>query len=108
MYSQEAIWSAPIIKRAKYVSGRDKKSVLALSNILKILEENGEKTVTKPENVVMVRDPVLSDGYFSDVNGRCWQQSQGALVRLWWSVFCFVCWLVYLVCLVGVLVGLFI
>lgn len=32
---------------------------------------------TTPEEVARVRDPVLSDGYFKDVSGRCWRQSQG-------------------------------
>eukprot|EP00904_Undaria_pinnatifida_P004663 jgi/Undpi1/14198/HiC_scaffold_9.g03847.m1 len=71
--SVQANLSAPIIRRANYVSGRDQKSVNALSELLSILKN----ARTKPDEVARVRDPVLSDGYFKDISGRCWRQSQG-------------------------------
>ena len=70
-YSAQANLSAPIIRRANYVSGRDQKSVKAFSDLLSTLTN----ARTKPEEVARVRDPVLSDGYFKDVSGRCWRQS---------------------------------
>lgn len=72
-FSVQANLSAPIIRRANYVSGRDQKSVNALSELLSILKN----ARTKPDEVARVRDPVLSDGYFKDISGRCWRQSQG-------------------------------
>lgn len=71
--SVQANLSAPIIRRANYVSGRDQKSVKAFSDLLSTLSN----ARTTPEEVARVRDPVLSDGYFKDVSGRCWRQNEG-------------------------------
>ena len=30
-----------------------------------------------PASAVLVRDPVLSDTFFTDTEGRCWKQSKG-------------------------------
>lgn len=71
MNSPEAILSAPIIRRANYLSGRDTKSVRQLSMLVGKLEN----TTCRPEDVEVVRDPVLSDSYFTDRGGACWLES---------------------------------
>ena len=38
-----------------------------------------EASRAKPYEVARVRDPVLSDGYFMDVEGACWKQSEGTI-----------------------------
>lgn len=69
--SSEAVLSAPIIRRANYLSGRDTKSVRELSTLVGTLEN----AKSRPEDVQVVRDPVLSDSYFKDSGGRCWRES---------------------------------
>ena len=60
----------PIIRRANYLSGRDDKSVRELSALVGKLEN----TTSRPQDVEQVRDPVLSDRYFTDVDGKCWKR----------------------------------
>lgn len=62
--------SAPIIRRADFLSGRDEKSVRQLSALVGELDN----TRSRPEDVGRVRDPVLSDGYFTDFHGKCWRE----------------------------------
>lgn len=62
-----------LINKAVFVSGRDDVSVSALSNVLRIAED----PVVSPDDVQLVRDPVLSDKMLSDTDGKCWQQSNG-------------------------------
>lgn len=69
----EAIHSAGIVERADYVSGRDKKSVWALSQLLK----TAENPRVQASDVRTVRDPVLGDSYYTDVNEKCWQKDAG-------------------------------
>ncbi|CAB1098255.1 unnamed protein product [Ectocarpus sp. CCAP 1310/34] len=71
--SSEALVSAPIIRRADYLSGRDDKSVRELSALVGTLEN----ARSRPQGVKRVRDPVLSDSYFTDVDGKCWRESDG-------------------------------
>ena len=74
-YSSVAKRSWPIVQRSNYVSGRDRTSVEALSSLLSTLEAPR----AKPHEVATVRDPVLSDVYYTDVDGACWKQSEGAV-----------------------------
>lgn len=70
------------------MSGRDDKSVTALATLLETLDNPR----TRPHDVARVRDPVLSDSYFTDTDGQCWRQDHGELmptVSLYWRV-CFV------------------
>lgn len=71
--SSEALVSAPIIRRADFLSGRDEKSVRELSALVGTLDN----ARSRPQGVKRVRDPVLSDGYFTDVDGKCWRESDG-------------------------------
>lgn len=70
--SSEAILSSPIIRRANYLSGRDTKSVRELSTLVGTL---GNAT-SRPEDIEVVRDPVLGDSYFQDDDGECWRESK--------------------------------
>lgn len=71
--STGAAFSADIVRRADFVSGRDGKSVAALSTLLRSLE--GVRV--PPSQVRVVRDPVLSDQYLTDTNGSCWKERLG-------------------------------
>eukprot|EP00752_Nemacystus_decipiens_P016187 g14474.t2 len=62
---------ATLLRKAVFVSGRDAKSTEALANVLR----RGE-SVVQPEDVALVRDPVLSDTFFTDGQGKCWKQSE--------------------------------
>ena len=73
--SSQARQSWPIIQRANYVSGRDRTSTMALSSLLGRLKAPR----AKPHEVARIRDPVLSDRYFMDVEGACWKQSEGTI-----------------------------
>lgn len=55
------------------MSGRDRKSVTELSLVLSKLKEPR----VRPQEVARVRDPVLSDDYFKDIDGACWNRSEG-------------------------------
>lgn len=55
------------------MSGRDAPSIDALSSVLR----ESKDPVTQPDGVALVRDPVLSNNMFSDVEGKCWKQSEG-------------------------------
>lgn len=65
--------NSELIKRAAFVSGRDEHSVASL---VSVLEASDDPTVS-PEEVQLVRDPVLSYRNFSDSDGRCWRQGEG-------------------------------
>lgn len=41
-----------------------------------LLSDDGSST--RPDNVALVRDPVLSDKTLTDTGGACWKQSEGA------------------------------
>lgn len=60
------------------MSGRDTKSVRAFQELLGRLDNPR----TRPEDVVRVRDPVLSDDFLRDTEGKCWRQSEGEVVDL--------------------------
>ncbi|CAM9181555.1 unnamed protein product, partial [Hapterophycus canaliculatus] len=75
--SEEARVSAPIIRRADFLSGRDEKSVRELSALVHELDN----TRSRPENVRRVRDPVLSDSYFTDFHGKCWREREPDIKR---------------------------
>ncbi len=64
---------ATLLEKASFVSGRDGPSIDALSGILR----ESKDPVIQPDGVVLVRDPVLSNKMFSDVEGKCWKQSEG-------------------------------
>lgn len=64
--------SAPIIRRANYLSGRDEKSVRALSALVGTMDHARSRS----QDVFTVRDPVLSDRYFTDMNGTCWRKDE--------------------------------
>lgn len=66
--------SAVLLEKALFISGRDKNSVSSFSYIL----GSRNNTVVQPEEVVLVTDPILSDSKFSDTDGKCWRQSEGA------------------------------
>ncbi|CAM9929519.1 unnamed protein product [Pylaiella littoralis] len=70
--SSPAIESASLIRRANYVSGRDEKSARELSAVVGTLDNSR----SRPQDVCAVRDPVLSDTYFTDVNGTCWRKDE--------------------------------
>lgn len=55
------------------MSGRDEKSVAALAALLETMDH----ARVQPEEVRTVRDPVLSDNYYSDVDGSCWRKDTG-------------------------------
>ncbi|CAM9950993.1 unnamed protein product, partial [Sphacelaria rigidula] len=76
---------AALIRKAVFVSGRDKVSVNALRNVLRA----SENPVVKPEEVQLVRDPVLSDRTLSDLDGKCWKQSESGFTSQL-SPLCFV------------------
>lgn len=71
--SEAAVLSAPIVRRADYVSGRDERSVETLSELLRVLDD----ARLAPGQVQSVRDPVLSDNFYTDTNGYCWKQNLG-------------------------------
>ncbi|CAM9490254.1 unnamed protein product [Scytosiphon promiscuus] len=75
--SEDARVSAPIIRRANFLSGRDEKSVRELSALVSELEN----TRSRPEDVRRVRDPVLSDSYFTDFHGKCWRERNSGTER---------------------------
>eukprot|EP00903_Cladosiphon_okamuranus_P011259 g10617.t1 len=61
-----------LLRKAVFVSGRDTPSIERFASIL-----NSTATpATRPGNVRLVRDPVLSDMELTDTNGDCWMQSQ--------------------------------
>lgn len=72
-FSEEAGYSDALVARADYISGRDEKSVVALSELLETLE----KPRVKPNKVRTVRDAVLSDNYYTDVKDNCWNRGPG-------------------------------
>lgn len=63
-----------IIRKAAFVAGRDVTSVKALSGVLR----RSEASTVRPDDVTLVRDPVLSNTMLTDSEGTCWKQSQGA------------------------------
>ena len=64
---------ATLLEKASFVSGRDAPSIDALSGVLR----ESKDPATQPDDVARVRDPVLSDKMFTDVEGKCWKQSEG-------------------------------
>lgn len=72
-FSLTAKRHATLLQKASFVSGRDATSTQALADVLRLGE-----SVVQPDDVALVRDPVLSDKSFSDREGRCWKQSEGA------------------------------
>lgn len=58
------------------MSGRDQKSVRELSDLVGTLEN----ARSRPQDVQIVRDPVLSDRYFTDIDGQCWRKNEGEYV----------------------------
>lgn len=66
--------TSSLLEKAIFVSGRDTPSVNAFSDVL----EHGESPMVQPGGVALVRDPVLSDSMFTDTEGTCWKQSEGA------------------------------
>ncbi|CAB1098846.1 unnamed protein product [Ectocarpus sp. CCAP 1310/34] len=64
---------ATLVEKAVFVSGRDTDSIDALSNLLR----KSKGPVVQPEDVALVRDPVLSDKMLTDTKGTCWKQSEG-------------------------------
>ncbi|CAM9285887.1 unnamed protein product [Ectocarpus fasciculatus] len=64
---------ATLIEKAVFVSGRDTNSIDAFSNLLR----KSKGPVVQPEDVALVRDPVLSDKILTDTKGTCWKQSEG-------------------------------
>lgn len=50
------------------MSGRDASSTKTLADVVN----------RGPASAVLVRDPVLSDNSFTDIEGKCWRQSKGA------------------------------
>lgn len=66
--------TSSLLEKAVFVSGRDATSISAFSDVLK----RGESPMVQPGGVTLVRDPVLSDTTFTDAEGKCWKQSEGA------------------------------
>eukprot|EP00904_Undaria_pinnatifida_P001181 jgi/Undpi1/11063/HiC_scaffold_30.g13361.m1 len=66
-----------LAEKALFVSGRDVTSIKAFSEVLK----HCETPVVLPEDVALVRDPVLSDKALSDTEGTCWRQTEGMQTR---------------------------
>ncbi|CAM9460321.1 unnamed protein product [Ectocarpus sp. 8 AP-2014] len=64
---------ATLVEKAVFVSGRDTDSIDAFSNLLR----KSKGPVVQPEDVALVRDPVLSDKMLTDTKGTCWKQSEG-------------------------------
>lgn len=58
------------------MSGRDEKSARELSAVVGTLDNSR----SRPQDVCAVRDPVLSDTYFTDVNGTCWRKDESECV----------------------------
>eukprot|EP00903_Cladosiphon_okamuranus_P008896 g8515.t1 len=71
--SHTALRTSSLLEKAIFVSGRDATSISAFSDVL----ERGESPMVQPTGVALVRDPVLSDTTFTDVEGKCWKQSEG-------------------------------
>ncbi|CAM9922247.1 unnamed protein product [Ectocarpus sp. 4 AP-2014] len=63
-----------LVDKAAFVSGRDERSIDAFTSLL---QKSGDRSLLKPEDVALVRDPVLSDKMLTDTDGTCWRQSQG-------------------------------
>ncbi len=63
-----------LFEKAYFVSGRDVSSTNSFSELLR----RGKRPVVQPEDVALVRDPVLSDNMLTDTKGTCWKQSEGA------------------------------
>lgn len=62
-----------LAERAVFVSGRDAYSTRVLAGVLR----DSEDPMVQPDDVVLVRDPVLSDKTLTDTTGACWKQSEG-------------------------------
>ncbi|CAM9695197.1 unnamed protein product [Scytosiphon promiscuus] len=62
-----------LLRKASFLSGRDASSTEALSSMLL----GGDAAFARPDNVALVRDPVLSDSTLTDTEGQCWKQSEG-------------------------------
>lgn len=63
-----------LLEKAVFVSGRDVTSINSFSELLR----RGDRPLVLPEDVALVRDPVLSDNTLTDTQGTCWKQSEGA------------------------------
>lgn len=72
-FSYRAKKYATLVEKAVFVSGRDTGSIDAFSNLLR----KSKGPVVQPEDVALVRDPVLSDKMLTDTKGTCWKQSEG-------------------------------
>lgn len=56
-----------------FVSGRDETSIKTFKSVL----GRDPKSTVAPDDVALVRDPVLSDKLLSDKEGSCWKRSAG-------------------------------
>lgn len=64
---------AMLLQKAAFVSGRDNSTVERLAQMV----GQGAHPGVTPEDVRLVRDPVLSDKTLTDTSGACWTQSTG-------------------------------
>eukprot|EP00752_Nemacystus_decipiens_P010080 g8982.t1 len=62
-----------LLQKAVFVSGRDTTTTERFATIL----AKAASPALRPEDVRLVRDPVLSDEEFTDNTGSCWRQSKG-------------------------------
>eukprot|EP00903_Cladosiphon_okamuranus_P008894 g8514.t1 len=65
--SYHAKQCSTILQKAVFVSGRDASSTKVLADVV----HRG------PASAILVRDAVLSDNSFTDIEGKCWRQSTG-------------------------------
>ncbi|CAM9316275.1 unnamed protein product [Ectocarpus fasciculatus] len=62
-----------LLSKAVFVSGRDEVSIKTFKSVL----GRDPNATVAPDDVALVRDPVLSDKLLSDKEGRCWKRSAG-------------------------------
>ncbi|CAN0183456.1 unnamed protein product [Ectocarpus sp. 6 AP-2014] len=62
-----------LLSKAVFVSGRDETSINTFKSVL----GRDPNAAVAPDDVALVRDPVLSDKMLSDKEGNCWKRSAG-------------------------------
>ncbi|CAN0182794.1 unnamed protein product [Ectocarpus sp. 6 AP-2014] len=62
-----------LLSKAVFVSGRDETSINTFKSVL----GRDPNATVAPDDVALVRDPVLSDKMLSDKEGSCWKRSAG-------------------------------
>ncbi|CBJ28751.1 conserved unknown protein [Ectocarpus siliculosus] len=71
--SSRAMIYSKLLSKAVFVSGRDETSIQTFKSML----GRDPNATVAPDDVALVRDPVLSDKMLSDKEGSCWKRSAG-------------------------------